>query len=101
MPFANRPGLVEKDQERGLEGIVPIGILAQEALAHGSHHGPVAVDQGGKGRFILVDGKALQEMLIAGFRARRSASDQPDVPDDSMQGWAGHGSGSRRGPLNT
>jgi hypothetical protein len=67
---------VQQNEKRGLEGVVPIRILVQEALTHTAHHRPVAAHQGAKSGFIMLVSEARKEFLIARF----SLGGQPESP---------------------
>jgi hypothetical protein len=65
MAFADRPRLVEQNEERGLEGIVAIRFLVEKPLTHAADHRPVPGHQIGQSRFIVPIDEAREELAIA------------------------------------
>jgi hypothetical protein len=66
MTQADRAGLANEEQERGLEGILGVVRVAEHVLADTEHHRAMALDQGGEGgrRFIARAGEVLHQLPI-------------------------------------
>jgi hypothetical protein len=58
-------GLAGEDQERALEGIFGIVIIAEDMTAHVPDQRAVSVDERGEGAFVPRDGEPLQQRRVA------------------------------------
>jgi len=96
----NGAGLLEQDEEGGLEGVFRAGGVAQQAAADAPNQRAVALEQGGKGSLVLPAREALQELAI--LRSLDIARDRKltEVRDDTVQLPPPHAQGSpAAGPL--
>src|SRR5262249_26435107 len=51
--LADRTGLSGEDEERGLEGVLDVGLVAEHAAADLQHHWPMTAHQGMEGSLLL------------------------------------------------
>ena len=62
-----RSALANQDEKRGLEGVVSVMLVSQDAAAGTQHHGPVAFDDGLEGdprRTSLICDEPFQKLAI-------------------------------------
>jgi hypothetical protein len=64
LPPVDRAGLLREDQEGGLEGILGVVQIAQDAPAHTQYHRPVPFQQRREGVPVPVPGEPLQELVV-------------------------------------
>jgi hypothetical protein len=57
---AYETGLAGKDEERGLEGVLGVGLVPERAAADVQHHGPVTAQQDKESSFVLSGTEALE-----------------------------------------
>jgi hypothetical protein len=62
---ANGASPARQHQEGGLEGVLGVLLVAKDAAAQTQDHGPVPLNQGGKGRLIAVTSEALEQLAVA------------------------------------
>src|SRR5947209_3105869 len=62
--LADRPRLAGEDEERRLEGVLGVGLVAQYAAADVEHHYPVTAQQGMKSSLILLCMELLEEFMV-------------------------------------
>ena len=101
VPLRTDRGLVDQDQERGLEHVVGIGPGAEQAAADAEDHRPVPAQQLLEGGLVAARGKAIEEVavgrLAGGGRAQQAVEVAQDGAEVSLS--RGHGSASP-GALN-
>ncbi|MFO0821659.1 MAG: hypothetical protein U0792_00705 [Gemmataceae bacterium] len=59
-----RRGLVDKDQEGGLEGVFSV-VAGEETSAHAPHHRAVTPNKGGEGCFVVTLEESAEEFVVA------------------------------------
>jgi hypothetical protein len=79
-----------QDQKGGLEGVLPVLLVAQHGPANVQHQRPVPAQQGGEGAVVPADGKPIQEFLVA----QGLTSDLVELLEHRATGFCGHGSHS-------
>ena len=65
MWVAQGGGFANEDEEGGLEGVVDVVRVGEEATADGEHHGAVAVEDDFEGALIAFAGVSLEEVGFA------------------------------------
>jgi hypothetical protein len=60
--------LAGEDQEGGLEGVVGVVAVAENAPANAKHHRPVAADQARKGGLVSAGQEALHKLAVVQHR---------------------------------
>ena len=63
-PRSERGGLADQDEERGLEGVLGVGVVAQDAAADAQDHRAVPAHQRGEGRLVAPAEELLQELAV-------------------------------------
>jgi hypothetical protein len=53
-----------QDKERGLEGVLGVGVVAQKTAADVQDHPTVAADDQGEGRLVVAGGEALEQAAV-------------------------------------
>ena len=89
--LADAPRLASEDQERCLAGVLGVVLAAQCPPANAQHERPVALDDGGKGRLVLLCSKVRQQLLVgqvADLPRRRQAA---DTAQDKIELAVAHG----------
>ena len=73
-----RPRLADQDQEGGLEGVLGVVRVAEDAPADAQDHRPVPLDQGREGQLgrLAAPGREPLEELAVGQSRRRSGRQQ-------------------------
>jgi hypothetical protein len=66
-------GLAGQDQESGLEDVLGVVLVAQDAPANGQDHAPVAAHQGLKGGLFTPADEAFQQLPVGRFPGRPPA----------------------------
>ena len=66
--LADRPGLLDQDQERRLEGIGDVVRIVQDAPADAQHHRPVPMEDRLERRLVAMGEESLQELGLAQAR---------------------------------
>jgi hypothetical protein len=61
---AHRAGVAQKDEERGLEGVVGVRGVAQETPAHPEHAWPVPLHQEGERRVLAAPAEAVEQLGV-------------------------------------
>jgi hypothetical protein len=56
--------LPDENEKGGLEGILGV-VVAQQAAAHAPHHRPVPLDEGSKGRFVVMFDETAEQFTVA------------------------------------
>ena len=85
IPHPERPGLLDQDQERGLEGILCIVRVDQHAPADAQDHRPVPLDQdreGQLGRLAPVGREPLQELAVGQVPDRPHVEERAELSED-------------------
>ena len=67
---AERPGLANEHEERGLECVIGIGVIAEHAPADREHHRPVTPHHGREGVLIPRVDEAVEQLTVAAIAAR-------------------------------
>jgi hypothetical protein len=93
--MANRAGVPGQDQERGLEGILGVVVIAQDLATHPLHHRPVPLDQRREGGFLPTAHEPVEQLPIAEANNRADLEKRPQVMTCAGVMSTGHESGSR------
>jgi hypothetical protein len=80
----DRVGLADQDEEGGLEIVLGIMTIPQDAAADTPHHRPMPPHQRGQGVFTMVE-EVFQELAIGPSRARAGQHGSAQVLDDLTQ----------------
>jgi len=64
LALANRTCLASQDEERGLEGVLSVLSMVQDAAAHAQHHRTMTLHQRGECRFRSLVQEAFEQLLI-------------------------------------
>jgi hypothetical protein len=88
---SDRRGLARQDQEGGLEGVLGIVGVAEDAAADAEHHRPVAADEGLERRFVARHGEALEQVGVAGVGGAPPPYQRAQVAEDGVGVRGGHG----------
>src|SRR5262249_43078214 len=72
VPPAHGGCLAREDEEGGLEGILRIRAVAQDAPAHAQDHRPVAADEGGEGGLVALVAEPAKQFAVGGVLSRLS-----------------------------
>ena len=91
---AERPRFLDEDQERGLEGILGIVRILQDAPADAQDHRPVPRHQDLERRGVLPGGEALEQLRIGESRDDPTREEAVDLPQGGAQSVDGHASRS-------
>ena len=77
-----RPGLLDQDQKRGLEGVLGIVMVSQGLPADAQNHRAVTLDQGGEGQLggLATPGQESLQELPVGQLADRPQIEQSSKP---------------------
>jgi hypothetical protein len=78
--FPKAACLTNEDEKRGLEGILGIVDIAEQAPAQGQHHRSVPGEKDFKRRFVAALGKSFQELVIGARALSGRAHDPPKLP---------------------
>lgn len=62
--LADRAGLAGENEERGLEGVLGVGLVAEYTAADLQHHRPVPAQHGTESGLILVDMEPAEQLPI-------------------------------------
>jgi hypothetical protein len=62
---ADSAGAARQHKEGGLEGVLGVVLVAEDAAAHAQDHGPVSLNQGGESGLVAVVGEALEQLTVA------------------------------------
>ncbi len=76
--IADRPGLLDQDQEGGLESVGDVVRVIEHAPADAQHHRPVPMEDRLEGRRVAMCQEALQELSLA------QARDGPSVEETTQ-----------------
>jgi hypothetical protein len=95
--MANRGGAPSQDQERGLEGILGVVVVAQYLAAHPLHHRTVPLDQRREGCFLTMGHEPVEQLPIGEANNRADLEKRLKVTTCTGVMSIGHESGSRFG----
>src|SRR5262249_20674409 len=101
LPVPDRAGLASQNEEDRLEGIVRIGLLAEQSPARVAHHRPMTVHELREGLLILLSQEAVEEFLIANLGVRMRCRQPANAANDRAKGLFGHGRTAPCGLLTT
>src|SRR5262249_5400103 len=91
LPFADRASPPGQDEERRLEGVLRVLLVAEYPAADAEHQGAVSLDQVGE-RGLVVAGREGSDQLAVGSRpAPLQRAQPPNVPDDGTELCVDHG----------
>ena len=79
---ADRAGPADQDEERGLEGVLDVPLVAEHAAADAQDHRTVPRDQGGERRLVAVGDVAIQERALAQARDRTPIEQPVQLVED-------------------
>ena len=68
---ASAAGPADQHQERGLEGVVGVVRVAQDAPADAQHHGSVPAHEDGKGGLVMPGQETLEQLAVRQVAAVR------------------------------
>src|SRR5262249_10544185 len=91
--FAARPqapALVQQDQEGGLEGVLSVVGVGQDAPADPQHHRPVPVQERLKRFRVVLPEEALQQQRVGDRRRPLGRGQESGGAEDCFQQGAGH-----------
>ena len=91
-PAPDRAGLLDQDEEGGLEGVLGVVGVAQDAPADGQDHRPVPRHQRLEGRRIALGEEAVEELRVGEPGDGPAAEQAVDLPQGGAQRLDGHGS---------
>jgi hypothetical protein len=83
-PLADRGGLPRQDQERGLQGILGVLGVVQDAPANLLHHRPMSLDQLREGVLIAAEEEQFQQLSIRQVATGRRANRASELADASQ-----------------
>ena len=89
-----RPAPAEEDDERGLEGVLGVLVVAEGPAAHAEDHRPVPADQLAEGGLVAAGADGRQEVGVRRLPGHAEGSDDGGGP--VSHGASTSGSGSRR-----
>ena len=81
---------LRQEEESGLEGVVGVVGIVEDASADAQDHGPVATDQGLEGQLIAVGVVTFQESGVGQARQGPLAEEAVDLPQGGVASHAGH-----------
>jgi len=85
--------LSRQDQERRLERILGVVVVAQDLMADPLYHRPVPLDQRREGRFIATGYEHIEQLPVGEAGNRADLEKHPKVTTDGAMS-IGHGFGS-------
>ena len=83
-----------QDEKSGLEGVLRVRLVAQDATAHAKYHWTMAADQRFQGEFLSALREATQKFVVAGIAAALRGCTLPHLLQDEVESG-----GRRHGPL--
>ena len=88
--FANSGRLADEDEERGLERVIDIGRLPQQALANAAHHRPVLLHESGKSILVALRDEFREQHAIALLAVLLIAGHAANVSHKCLHGLIRH-----------
>jgi hypothetical protein len=76
--LAYRSGLSSEDEEGGLEGVLGVGLVAQDAAADVQDHRAVPPQEGRESRLVPLAEEPPEQFLVAGAPHPRFSTDSAD-----------------------
>jgi hypothetical protein len=89
-PGEDGSGAADEDQEGGLEGVLGVGLVAQDAAADTQDHGAVTAQQGLKSGPVVARDKALQEVAVSSLGGRGPEGGPAQILEQAGQSSARH-----------
>ncbi len=80
LPATDGARLAGQDEEGGLEDVLGVVEVAEEAAADAQHQPPVALHQRREGRLVAAGGEALQQLPVAQCGQARGRQQPAQVP---------------------
>ncbi len=99
-PVADGGGAADEDQERGLEGVLGVVIVAQDRVADAEDHRPVPLDQDGErpfGDLLGAFSEPAQEFGVGQAADAARVEEHLDIPKDGFVSIPQHCSDLRDG----
>src|SRR5262249_2405546 len=94
-----RRRLAHEDEEGGLEGVLGVLCVAQDAAANAQHHRPVPHEQGREGGLVVPRHEALEERRVGQGKGGATVEETADLLQGGPEAFDRHGVSLRENRL--